>query len=161
MFKLCHWWWWGGVGTKRCDSWDPSQQIQGLKCPSQPNANKNNIETCSVKLPKTFLFKSDIFRNQISWTCDFILQRHREMMVIDMAMMVMGPMMTMMKMIICKVKLRIGDSLPWQSWSPNQFVPITWTQSRATISWYLFIQQIKVTPKSAKPRRKSKWFQVL
>ena len=32
--------------------WDPSQQIQGLKCPSQPNPNKNNIETCSVKLPQ-------------------------------------------------------------------------------------------------------------
>ena len=40
-------------GTMRRDSWDPSQQIQGLKCPSQPNPNKNNIETCSVKLPKT------------------------------------------------------------------------------------------------------------
>ena len=35
------------------DSWDPSQQIQGLKCPSQPNPNKNNIETCSVKLPQS------------------------------------------------------------------------------------------------------------
>ena len=49
VFKLCNWWWWGGGGTKRCDSWDPSQQIQGLKCPSQPNPNKNDIETCSVK----------------------------------------------------------------------------------------------------------------
>ena len=43
------------VGRWRLDaalySWDPSQQIQGLKCPSQPNPNKNNIETCSVKLP--------------------------------------------------------------------------------------------------------------
>ena len=33
------------------NGWDPSQQIQGLKCPSQPNPNKNYIETCSVKLP--------------------------------------------------------------------------------------------------------------
>ena len=24
-----------------------------------------------------------------------------------------------------KVKFGSGDSLPWQSWSPNQFVPIT------------------------------------
>ena len=43
------------VGRWRLDaalySWDPSQQIQGLKYPSQPNPNKNNIETCSVKLP--------------------------------------------------------------------------------------------------------------
>ena len=39
----------------RRDSWDPSQQIQGLKCPSQPNPNKNNIETCSVKLPRFIL----------------------------------------------------------------------------------------------------------
>ena len=31
------------------NGWDPSQQIQGLKCPSQPNPNKNHIETCSVK----------------------------------------------------------------------------------------------------------------
>ena len=43
------------VGRWRLDaalySWDPSQQIQGLKCPSQPNPNKDSIETCSVKLP--------------------------------------------------------------------------------------------------------------
>ena len=62
VFKLCHWWWWGGVGTKRCDSWDPSQQIQGLKCPSQPNPNKNNIETCSVKLPPLFQIELNGFQ---------------------------------------------------------------------------------------------------
>ena len=47
----------------RRDSWDPSQQIQGLKCPSQPNPNKNNIETCSVKLPKKRinLFSQQLF----------------------------------------------------------------------------------------------------
>ena len=45
------------------DSWDPSQQIQGLKCPSQPNPNKNNIEICSVKLPKKRinLFSQQLF----------------------------------------------------------------------------------------------------
>ena len=64
VFKLCHWWWWGGVGTKRCDSWDPSQQIQGLKCPSQPNPNKNDIETCSVKLPLNFSKTFHDFRKQ-------------------------------------------------------------------------------------------------
>ena len=60
---------------KRCDSWDPSQQIQGLKCPSQPNPNKNNIETCSVKLPfcnltKCFLacqIHSEVLKHVLQW----------------------------------------------------------------------------------------------
>ena len=43
------------VGRRRHEAvpngWDPSQQIQGLQCPSQLNPNKKNIETCSVKLP--------------------------------------------------------------------------------------------------------------
>ena len=56
------------VGRWRLDaalySWDPSQQIQGLKCPSQPNPNKNDIETCSVKLPLNFSKTFHDFRKQ-------------------------------------------------------------------------------------------------
>ena len=49
--NLLRFFWGALVGVWNGNGCDPSQQIQGLQCPSQPNPNKKNIETCSVKLP--------------------------------------------------------------------------------------------------------------